>query len=373
MVQGSRAREVIESFPPTSENYEKAIEALKNRFGKEELLFISLESIGLTSEKYEAILCPFVESCIPEELMRVWLQNPTQLSAENELTGSYGNKLKNLLCFLKHEVEGEERLQLAKNGMKFEFNNGNLKSKKNQNLDERVPTASNLSSGDMLKRQLHCVFCDVSHEGKDCFLAQNWSLDKKKKAISNKKACYVCFKGSHRVRECKSKIKCMICSKRHHIIMCFELLVNKGEISTNETIDSSNALIAEECSEAVLLQTIFVNIGVNGKQKCVRALIDSGSQNSHTLKQTAEELGLVPVSKRSLAHSLFGGIKTQVKDHGLYEIKLKSPNGKYSLDIQFWDQLFICRKIPRLKRGLWNKELRERKIWLESRLRRRFT
>ncbi|GFV89368.1 uncharacterized protein TNCV_4151881 [Trichonephila clavipes] len=30
--------EVIESFSPTSENYEKAIEALKNRFGREELL-----------------------------------------------------------------------------------------------------------------------------------------------------------------------------------------------------------------------------------------------------------------------------------------------------------------------------------------------
>ncbi|GFY06302.1 integrase catalytic domain-containing protein [Trichonephila clavipes] len=81
----------------------------------------SLESIGLTSEKYEAILFPLLESCIPEELMKVWLRNPTQSSAENELTGDYGNKLKNLLCFLKREIEGEDRLQLAKNGMKFEF------------------------------------------------------------------------------------------------------------------------------------------------------------------------------------------------------------------------------------------------------------
>ncbi|GFY35063.1 hypothetical protein TNCV_5044381 [Trichonephila clavipes] len=82
--------------------------------------------------------------------------------------------------------------------MKFEFNNGNLTSEKKQNLDERVPTASNLFSGDMSKRQLHWAFCDKSHESKDYFLAQNWSLGKKKKAISNKKACYVCFKGSHR-------------------------------------------------------------------------------------------------------------------------------------------------------------------------------
>ncbi|GFQ95526.1 pro-Pol polyprotein [Trichonephila clavata] len=121
----------------------------------------------------------------------------------------------------------------------------------------------------MTKRQLYIVFCDKSHESKDCFLAQNWSLDMKKEAISNKKVCYVCFKGGHRARDCKSKIKCMICSKRHHKIMCFELPVNKREISTNETINSNNALIAEECSEAVLLQTIFVNIRANGKQKFV--------------------------------------------------------------------------------------------------------
>ncbi|GFW42023.1 integrase catalytic domain-containing protein [Trichonephila clavipes] len=199
MVQGSPACEVIESFPPTSENYEKAIEALKNRFGREEFwiefyvcellalviqnaiekrgkssisyLYVkleshlrSLESIGLTSEKYEAILFLLVESCIPEESMRVWLRNPTQSSAENELTGGYRSKLKNLLCFLKHEVEDIECLQLAKNGMKFEINNGNLKNKKNKNLYERVPTASNLFSGDMTRRQLHCVFYDKSHE-----------------------------------------------------------------------------------------------------------------------------------------------------------------------------------------------------------------
>ncbi|GFQ88639.1 hypothetical protein TNCT_250131 [Trichonephila clavata] len=96
--------------------------------------------------------------------MSVWLRNPAHSSAENELTGAYGNKLKNLLCFLKREVEGEERLQLARNGMKFEFNNGNLKSKKKQSLDETVPTASNLFSGDMKKRQLRYVFCDKSHE-----------------------------------------------------------------------------------------------------------------------------------------------------------------------------------------------------------------
>ncbi|GFY42138.1 integrase_H2C2 domain-containing protein [Trichonephila inaurata madagascariensis] len=244
-----------------------------------------------------------------------------RVKTENELTGGYGNKLKNLLCLLKSEVKGEESLQLAKSGMKFEFNNGNLKRKKKQILDERVPTASNLFSGGMTKRQLHCVFCDKSHESKDCFLAQNWSLDKKKESISNKKVCCACFKRSHRARESSCKRSSI---QTIHAIMCFELPANKRDFNKCETIDSSNVLMSKECSEAVLLQTIFVNIGVNRKQKSIRALIDISSQNLHILKRTAEKLGLVPVL----------------------------------------DQLFICGKIARVKRGLWNKELREKKIWI---------
>ena len=106
---GTRAREIVESFPPTAANYEKVINSLKNRFGREELFIEyyirellglviknvtavkgrentsklydlleshlrALESIGITSEKYAAMLFPLVESCIPEELLRAWLR-----------------------------------------------------------------------------------------------------------------------------------------------------------------------------------------------------------------------------------------------------------------------------------------------------------
>lgn len=36
-VEGSRACELVDSFPPSVENYEQAIECLKARFGREDL------------------------------------------------------------------------------------------------------------------------------------------------------------------------------------------------------------------------------------------------------------------------------------------------------------------------------------------------
>ncbi|XP_054706521.1 uncharacterized protein LOC129216335 [Uloborus diversus] len=143
MSPGTRAKEINDSYPPTAENYEKAIESLKARFGREELLveyyvrelltlvvknatksklnitqlydkleshLRSLESIGMTCDKYAAMLFPLVESCVPEDILRVWLRN----SASEEK--SYSARLNQLLNFLRTEVEGEERITLAKSG-----------------------------------------------------------------------------------------------------------------------------------------------------------------------------------------------------------------------------------------------------------------
>ncbi|GFY59547.1 hypothetical protein TNIN_388451, partial [Trichonephila inaurata madagascariensis] len=67
-----------------------------------------------TSDKYAAMLLPLVESCIPEDMLRIWLRNPSVSTAEE----SYSQKLTQLLKFLRLEVEGEQRILLTKSGFK---------------------------------------------------------------------------------------------------------------------------------------------------------------------------------------------------------------------------------------------------------------
>ncbi|GIY91969.1 hypothetical protein CEXT_767331 [Caerostris extrusa] len=115
----TRARELVESFPPSKENYHKAVDSLKSRFGQDDLLvefyvrellkltismnsrdqkvklptlydrietqLRALESLGVTTEKYAAMLFPLVESCLSEEVLRAWQRN-----------NSYNDKKKNL-------------------------------------------------------------------------------------------------------------------------------------------------------------------------------------------------------------------------------------------------------------------------------------
>jgi hypothetical protein len=102
----TRAWEVVESFPAIESNYNKAVECLKACFGQEDLLvefyvrellkltmsmnskedrvtlsslyegietqLRALETLGVATEKYAAMLFPLIESCLTEEVLRAW-------------------------------------------------------------------------------------------------------------------------------------------------------------------------------------------------------------------------------------------------------------------------------------------------------------
>ena len=64
----------------------------------------ALESIGMTSDKYAKILFPFVESCIPEDVLRVWLRNTGASIRDDDGSSICGDRIKDLLLLLRNEV-----------------------------------------------------------------------------------------------------------------------------------------------------------------------------------------------------------------------------------------------------------------------------
>ncbi|GBN01823.1 hypothetical protein AVEN_204961-1 [Araneus ventricosus] len=215
-VNGSRAREVVESFPPTEENYTKAVDSLKAHFVREDLLveayvrdllkliiFVqsnqklaptflydklesylrALETLGVTTDKCASILYPMVESCFDEEFLKAWNRSRTSSSA---------NDVKERL-FLKGEAEGEERISLAMSGFGLTKGEDVKKPrKKKYNLETqrgKIPTASMLLASTRATevKKPKCIFCDGKHASSDCFNAQKLTLEEKQKiAFKNK-------------------------------------------------------------------------------------------------------------------------------------------------------------------------------------------
>jgi len=248
-IEGSKAREVINSFPPSQDNYNKAVTYLKERFGKDEVLvevyerdmlrlvlestakktvkisclydkletqLRALASLGATQEKYAAMLYPLVESCLPEETLRTWERQRHSSAAD----GGEG-VLQKLMLFLRGEVEGGEPIMLAKGSFNSDCDRSK-KMKERSKFEENTPTATDLYSG-ASEKSWKCEFSDKQHNSADCFTAKKIPLEQKKKILSERKACFVCLRKGHLSRACKSNANCQVCGKRHQVISCPEL------------------------------------------------------------------------------------------------------------------------------------------------------
>ncbi|GBN10837.1 hypothetical protein AVEN_132555-1 [Araneus ventricosus] len=190
-VKGSRARKEIESFPSTGDNYPKAIDYLKTRFGRHDLqveiyarellklvlknansdfcsnnlraLYDNLEqqilapeTLCVTTDKSAALLYPLVESCMPEDFLRAW-----QRSFNFHLGSDSKKRLNSLLKFNKTEVESEERINLAMTGFGLKDETA-YKNGSKINKDKMCTEASLLRTFATVEKL--CVFCNIKHE-----------------------------------------------------------------------------------------------------------------------------------------------------------------------------------------------------------------
>ncbi|GBM98591.1 hypothetical protein AVEN_215101-1 [Araneus ventricosus] len=159
-VPGSTPREIVESFPATAENYKKAVEYLKERFGKESVLvqvyirdllqlvisknkcelstlydklqtrIWSLDSLGLAKDKCADILYPLIESTLPVDIVKMWdrqkhLVQDTQGKSDLDL----------LMDFVKNEVDSEFRVKISREI----FNTGKITNKKVEKDRDYLP------------------------------------------------------------------------------------------------------------------------------------------------------------------------------------------------------------------------------------------
>ncbi|RLU14669.1 hypothetical protein DMN91_013065 [Ooceraea biroi] len=151
MMVDSRASELVKSFPPTGENYTKAIASLKNRFGRDDIIvefyvrelltlvlqnavrgnkklslasiydkvecyIRTLETLGVTTDRCAAMLYPLVESSLPEEVIRAWQRSGQREAVEANGQRETTDRLEKLLRLLQLKVENEELIDMALTG-----------------------------------------------------------------------------------------------------------------------------------------------------------------------------------------------------------------------------------------------------------------
>lgn len=398
-VPNSKARQLVESFPATGANYVNIIEAFRARFGREDLLIElyvrellkliisnatsgtvielyslydkiesqlrALETLGITSDKYAAMLFPLIESCFPPDLLRVWQRMPAKFGSQGQANdvGKLEDRLKSLMSFLKNEVENEQRVSLAMEGFGLREKSAAKpirrgitghggKKRFQEGFEDHVHTAAGLLNSNVTR----CLFCKGDHETSSCFKAQNFDLMEKKRILSENGACFRCLKPGHLSLKCHKKLRCIVCHRSHANLMCPDLAVNKRKQDDNQDhrepqIDQA---LTNNSTSHVFLQTLRVELKGVSRSRLVRALIDTGSQNSYILKSTAYTLGYTCKRYVRLLHGLFGGNNLEQR-HGCYDIKMSYGNFCYTCEVL--DQTAICSDISPIFHGPWTQEL----------------
>lgn len=399
MTQGSKAEDLINSYPLSGLNYTKAVTQLKERFAQDQLLidyyirellklvlvqvqgkgqpelsFLvdkletqlkSLESLGVTTNNYEAMLYPVVESALPRSILQVW--------ERNKYTSFSSSNLDALMKFLKSEVQSEQKLKLAY--ATFDTNQGKLRSE-NLPFESTVPaTASALVNNSDLAHVdkegksvlLKCLFCSNAHSTPECMKAQRMTLEERKKSIRDQKACPICLKVH--ANKCRSWVKCLVCGKRHHVIMCPDIKqvstkdkdTKKDQEKPKESSSFANILPVSD----VFMETVKVKIVYEGRARVVRALLDNASQLSYLTANVIRDLNCASLGQVTIDHKLFGGVSS-VKKHGVYIVTVCSLINHYRCDLQVFEQPTISGSVKAVENQQLLQELQHRNIHLSD-------
>ncbi|UYV77367.1 hypothetical protein LAZ67_15000707, partial [Cordylochernes scorpioides] len=366
MIKGSVSEEIVSSLPNLAANYPLAISTLEELRLSSQLR--ALGSLGVATDKCAAILYPMVELALPEDLFVAWERTRHHKPDEDGKHKSSEVLLEKLMEFLKHEIEEGERMRLARQPFSSSYPSQFNRDKPPKPKTSVATAASLVVSEGKSNNAYKCVFCDGKHLSEQCCKAMSMSLEERRKIIQEKRCCYSCLKPGNISKKCRNVVKCVICSRKHWAIVC---PVSKGSQKSDgieeksKNIDASVDMSNRVRCQDVLLQTTMANINGENKSKVVRAMLDSGSQNSYVLEQTASEVGLTKLGKKEVVHLLFGGVKSRPQQHKRYRIYISDVDSKYNCNFEVQDCSTICSAMPSAQPAKWMTELRSKGIDLD--------
>lgn len=319
-------------------------------------LTATIKSLGERQHLQNPILLTDLEEKLPAPMRAQW---------KKELLKS--GQIGNLVSFSEW-VQLESEVATLMTSPKIEEKKPEKRSQhRDRKSEDDFPTAAGLISGQSGK---YCVFCEkTNHYASECFKAERMTLDQKKKIIKEKNLCYKCVRPKHQAKNCKYVLKCELCGDVHVKIMC-PLQKEKKTSHPQQERDSQENVVATSanysCRRDVLLKTLLVRASGPKGSVLVRLIFDEGSQQSNIGSTTVSKIGSCMVGEELSRNVLFGGTVTNCKMVKKFKVKLESLNGKVHRELILKETPTICGDIPRIPKGPWMKELKDKKIWISD-------
>ncbi|XP_077266386.1 uncharacterized protein LOC143899738 [Temnothorax americanus] len=345
-----KAAEIIQSLDTTTDNYDDAWAAVKNRYdnkrwtiqrhikaifdapaiNKENHLALrelldtifkhlrALKALDRPTESWDDLIVHIVVSKLDIPTSKAW-----EISLDDDVPD-----LKTLMQFLSKRCQALEAIHAKTHN---NATNNTQKQGKHKGTSVANVATSNLS----------CPLCKENHQLYHCEEFLKLTVEDRIKNAKKAHLCINCLRSTtHQSKLCKSSA-CRKCSKKHNTLLHMSTTDNADQSLSNtrtppdKTTDTplpvSTQCISSYHPLNVLLSTAIVNIyDSNNKPLSCRALLDSGSQMNFITQEFADKLQL---KERFLEMSVSGVMQGVFRAKSFVNIRVKSRFNNFSENI----------------------------------------
>ena len=230
------AARAIAGLPITSQNYGKAIELLKECFGRKQTLINAhmeslskidsptdihnlrrfydscetnihaLETLDVQTDSYGSLLIHTLLKKLPVELQHTILRaNPNACSSLNDL--------RETLCKEIEIIESSQTIQETELIIPT-VNTLFTKSQHEASQKDKYTCASISEKNETTA----CIYCNNKHRASKCQTVK--SAEQRRSILIQKRRCFNCLCSGHNKQQCRSKGRCLNCSLKHHTSIC---------------------------------------------------------------------------------------------------------------------------------------------------------
>lgn len=304
---------ILSMFPHTADNYEKAWNAVCQRYDdKRKLLNYHLTSLHAIKK---------MTNNSPQELRRIidsfesHISSLAQLGFEFNQDDSYVNLI---FVFLVSRSIDEETLKEWKKDTPCDTPTyAELHSfllARWRSLDDiphqKQRTAKTFVSNNSNRKADKCSMCSDSHWIGSCAAFKTLSVSDRHNVVTSKQLCVNCLSKSHSLAQCSSQQTCKTCNEQHHSLLHYDSSIKQSSASglhSQTTTFSPYSSPFQPYSSAVtthssvtltskrkiLLSTVVLRVlDSSGNPHLCRALLDSGSDTSYITVALARKLNL---------------------------------------------------------------------------------
>lgn len=268
-------RVIVNACLETLLNQEKitkpSASALRNLIDVTKESLQCIETLDIAVDEWDAILVFIVQTKMHIEIRTEWEKH---LGATTRIP-----KFDEIISFLEMQFRV---LDTAESSIEFKSSNFTTKS------HHTVKTNAVVTKSKQQQQRNECVLCSGPHYVFFCPTFERWSIEERKRFISERNLCQICL---HRHDEpCRSKYRCRECNGPHNT----KLHEVQQSTSTGiHAITSSTASINMVRHGNKLLATAIVKVQDRyGIKHLLRAFIDQGSDGAIISEHAAQLLSL---------------------------------------------------------------------------------